>query len=115
MGLPLVALLQCIIAHHSLNPAVLAGFACPLPLKLFLGFRIFREACCDAIDASRLFFFRLGHIAFDPHPIAANDDDDDARLERAFRLICRTISNPRPQEVPEIPIETMRAFSMVVL
>lgn len=111
MGLQMVALFH-IVTHHSLGPAVLAGFACPLALKLLLGFRMFREACFEALYASRLFLFRLGHIAFDNESIA-----NDARFERAFRLICHTITNPRRSGVSEIPMEmeTVHALSMLAL
>ncbi|MED6210292.1 hypothetical protein PIB30_062776 [Stylosanthes scabra] len=76
MGLHMVALAK----FHGLRPAmVTTGMVCSV-LKLLMGFRIWRD---EAVHQSRLFLFRLGHIAFNRDtPLSTT-----ARLERALRLI----------------------------
>nr|KYP55354.1 hypothetical protein KK1_001566 [Cajanus cajan] len=84
MGLHMVAL-----AKLHLRPAAI-GLACPLLLKLLMGFRIFRD---DALHQSRLFLFQLGQIAF-------SSEAHLARMERALRLIWRTLTPAAPAPAP---------------
>ncbi|KAK7330758.1 hypothetical protein VNO77_24957 [Canavalia gladiata] len=85
MGLHMVALakLHLQLTSHGLKPA-LFGVACPLVLKVLLGFRLFRN---DALYKSRLFLFQLGHIAFNREAQISYLQ----RMERALRLIWRTL------------------------
>ncbi|KAI4327119.1 hypothetical protein L6164_019619 [Bauhinia variegata] len=112
MGLHMVAIakLHVQLTSHSLSPVV-CGLACPLALKLLMGFRLFREAYTEALYASRLFLFRLGQIAFGRRPLATNGH----RLERAIRLISQTINNSAPLHDQQLPPDTILALSMLSL
>ncbi|TKY55445.1 hypothetical protein E2542_SST19860 [Spatholobus suberectus] len=112
MGLHMVALakLHLQVTSHGLRPAVV-GFACPLVLKFFMGFRFLRD---DALYHSRLFLFQLGQIAFNREAQLSNV----ARMERALRLIWRTLT-PAPatsSEDSQIGQEdTLHQLSMLAL
>ncbi|KAJ1390115.1 hypothetical protein SESBI_37731 [Sesbania bispinosa] len=111
MGLHMVALakLHLQLTSHGLRPAV-AGFACPLLLKVLMGFRIFRD---EALYQSRLFLFQLGQIAFNREAPLSNV----ARMERVVRLVWRTFS-PIPSTSShdtQIGQDTYLAFSMIAL
>lgn len=113
MGLHMVALAKfhLQLATHSLSPAV-AAIVCPMALKLFLGLRLFRE---EAVSATRLFFFRLGQIAFNTQQPFANRP----RLERAFRLLYQTVTSTRTttpsDEDSELGQDTFHTLSMLSL
>ncbi|CAJ1943376.1 unnamed protein product [Sphenostylis stenocarpa] len=101
--------LHTVALSHGLKPAV-AGFACPLILKFLMGFRFFRD---NALHHSRLFLFQLGHIAFNTEPSITHV----ARMERALRLIWRTLS-PSPSSSAEnshIVEESLHDLSMLSL
>ncbi|GAU29338.1 hypothetical protein TSUD_227090 [Trifolium subterraneum] len=108
MGLHVVAMatihLQLAISN-GLSPAVVvAGIVCPLSLKIFMGLRKFRE---EAIYKTRLFFFRLCHIAFNSETSFANG----TRFERFLRLIGQnTIYTTNTTSV-----DTLNTLSMVAL
>ncbi|KAL2321575.1 hypothetical protein Fmac_025954 [Flemingia macrophylla] len=101
MGLHVVAL-----AKLHLRPAAI-GLACPVVLKVLMGFRVFRD---DALYQSRLFLFQLGQIAFSRVPHVA-------RMERALRLIWRTLTpTPTPPtQNSEIVENSLHHLSMLSL
>ncbi|KAK7309054.1 hypothetical protein RJT34_05479 [Clitoria ternatea] len=107
MGLHMVAVasFHWQLARHGLNPAIVAGIVGPLTLKLLLCLRVFRD---EAVHATRFFFFRLGHIVFNREIPFAHA----TRLERALRLILRTVTTttPTPQD-EELTQETFNVLS----
>ena len=96
--------------HLQLGCLKMAGSATPLALFLLLGFRILGEAYTSAMYESRLFFFRLGQIAFNTEPLSSA-----TRLQRAIRLISQTISNQRRTENSQQHQEALHALSMLTL
>lgn len=90
----------------------LAGIVGPVTLKLCMGLmRMFRE---EALYATRLFFFRLGQIAFNRETPLANGGG--TRLERALRLIGQTVSTTN-NSTATTPSEddTLNTLSMLAL
>ncbi|GLT35160.1 hypothetical protein SLA2020_096360 [Shorea laevis] len=57
-------------------------------LRVSFGLRIVHRAYDDLLFASRLFFFQLGHRAFDAEPGQA----DESRWQRAVRLVCQRVT-----------------------
>ncbi|RDX94696.1 hypothetical protein CR513_22888, partial [Mucuna pruriens] len=112
MGLHMVALvkLHLQVTSHGLRPAVV-GLACPLLLKLLMGFRIFRD---DALYQSRLFLFQLGQIAFNTEAQLSNV----ARMERALDFIWRTLTpspTTSPSEDSQLAQQSLHDLSMLAL
>ncbi|MED6215770.1 hypothetical protein PIB30_001391 [Stylosanthes scabra] len=111
MGFHMVAVAK----FHGLRAAMATtGMVCSV-LKLLMGFRIWRD---EAVHQSRLFLFRLGHIAFNTDtPLSTA-----ARLERALRLIWGTLSSNTSsaaatvaEEMMEIGDDTYHSLSMFAL
>ncbi|PRQ18186.1 hypothetical protein RchiOBHm_Chr7g0203191 [Rosa chinensis] len=119
-------LLSC--TSHSLITPVVSGLIWPFVIKVSFSLRSVRRAYADVIHFSRLFFFQLNQIvrAFDEHDVRADHDEpaaivgnnnNNTRLERALRLVCRTVTNGfrRSSEALQLDEQSIHALAMIAL
>ncbi|KAE8055903.1 hypothetical protein FH972_012714 [Carpinus fangiana] len=114
MVLPMLALakLNLLSQPRSLSPFV-SSLVLPFLLKLSFSFPLVTRNCVGVVDASRLFFFQLGQIAFGSADQSAFGGG--SRLERALRLVHRSRSHARRPQAPQIEDDSLHALSMFVL
>uniref|UniRef100_A0A2P2QZD6 Uncharacterized protein n=1 Tax=Rhizophora mucronata TaxID=61149 RepID=A0A2P2QZD6_RHIMU len=117
MGLPIVALakLSLLAKSHSTATPFIAGLICPFVVKLTIRLKLVSQAYTDLLYTSRLFFFQLGHIAFDTDQQALGNSSS-TRWERARRLVYQSITGARRStgatEFDEDSLHTLTLLSL---
>ncbi|KAJ9706904.1 hypothetical protein PVL29_002059 [Vitis rotundifolia] len=111
MGLHLLVLakLKLLSSSHSCSPLVV-NLVWPFLIKLSYSFRFVHGAYADVIHASRLFFFQLRQITFDPQQ---DDLGNGTRLERAIRLVHRRLTRSSRSQMDDE--DSLHTLSMLAL
>ncbi|XVF51736.1 hypothetical protein PTKIN_Ptkin04bG0208900 [Pterospermum kingtungense] len=114
MGLHLVALAKLHLLSPSHTPLV-ASLFCPFVLKLSFSSSIVRRVYFDVTDATRLFFFQLSQIVFEPDHQPAPGNAGDSRWERALRLVCQRITHARRSPAGQSDEDSLHTLTMLSL
>ncbi|PON40651.1 hypothetical protein PanWU01x14_295560 [Parasponia andersonii] len=116
-------------SQRAVRPMV-AGLLFPFVLKISLSFTVVRRTYCELMHASSLFFFQLGHIAFDTttttttttttsiitdghDAAAAAASSSSSRFRRALRLVFQRLTLvPQPHQQAA---DSLHSLSMIAL
>ncbi|PON93021.1 hypothetical protein TorRG33x02_113000 [Trema orientale] len=97
-------------SQRAVRPMV-AGLLFPFVLKISLSFTVVRRTYCELMHASSLFFFQLGHIAFDT--TTSTTAAASSRFQRALRLVFQRLTLvPQPHQQAA---DSLHSLSMIAL